>query len=196
MNMSAIRIYYHNAFKCEAVSISPGQFYVTDQDILIGTTLGSCVAACIRDRLSGIGGMNHFLLPYYGNDPGNADFESARYGAYAMDMLIKEVINLGAVKKNLEAKVFGGGNVSGYYSTLDIGKNNAKFVRQYLNEKSINITAEDLADFQGRTIYFSPRSGKVWVRKLAVVTPTILDMEKEYPNTIESDLLSGEMDMF
>ena len=192
--MTVVTLYYHQIFKCEAVNIFPGQFYVTDQDILICTILGSCVAACIRDRISGIGGMNHFILPFIGSDPNNPASESARYGAYAMESLVNEVIKLGAIRKNLEAKVFGGGNVSRNYTNFNIGKNNVNFVREYLRNEGIRITAEDLADIQGRKVYFFPRSGKVFVKKMAIITPSILNIEKEYTDSMKVETLSDKID--
>lgn len=196
MNMTAVTVYYDNVFKCEAVNISPGQFYVTDQDILIGTTLGSCVAACIRDRVSGIGGMNHFMLPSRGDGSNNPASESARYGAYAMELLVNQVIKMGALRKNLEAKVFGGGNVSQTYTTLNIGENNVRFVREYLRNEEIIITSEDIAEFQGRKVYFFPRTGKVLVKKLAIVTPSILNSERGYAESLKSAILTGEIGLF
>jgi chemotaxis protein CheD len=99
---------YDPHLRIAAVKVQPGEFYATDRDEPIVTVLGSCVAACLRDRESGIGGMNHFMLPTSGSDVGGPASASARYGVNAMELLINELIRLGARRRNLEAKVFGG----------------------------------------------------------------------------------------
>ena len=103
--------YFDNHFKLEAVKILPGEFYATSDDTMIVTVLGSCVSVCLSDPQNNIRGMNHFLLP---NDQSQRDSlisESARYGGYAMEVLINQMLKLGAKRNNLVAKVFGGGNV-------------------------------------------------------------------------------------
>ena len=107
----ATNFYFDKNFNSQAVKLLPGEYYVTDKDMLLVTVLGSCVAACIRDCQSGIGGMNHFMLPEGGGDAGSPLNASARYGTYAMGILINQLLKLGARRSNLEAKVFGGGNV-------------------------------------------------------------------------------------
>src|SRR5919107_5888469 len=107
----ATNVYYDRTFDCDAAKILPGEYYYTCKDMLIVTVLGSCVAACIRDRVSGIGGMNHFMLPDGGDSDNPLISASARYGTFAMEVLINELLKNGARRENLEAKVFGGGNV-------------------------------------------------------------------------------------
>jgi len=194
--MTTLKVYYDEVFKCEAVKVLPGQFYVTDRDMLICTTLGSCVAACIRDRVSGIGGMNHFMLPYNNVEQNNLASESARYGVYAMELLLNQVIKMGAVRRNLEAKVFGGGNLSQNFTRLNIGDRNSNFVREYLRNEDIIITAEDLAHCQGRKVYFFPHTGKVLVQKLTIVASSILNVERDYAKTIKYDIPTGNIDLF
>ena len=101
--------YHDKAFGCEAVKILPGEYFATDGDMALVTVLGSCVAACLRDPVAGVGGMNHFMLPR--DDTSGALSRSARYGAYAMEVLINQLMRMGARRERLEAKVFGGGNV-------------------------------------------------------------------------------------
>ena len=102
--------YFDKNFDAEAAKILPGEYFVTSQGMLLVTVLGSCVAACIRDCDSGIGGMNHFMLPDDGGR-GESVGTSARYGTYAMEVLINHLLKLGARRHRLEAKVFGGGAV-------------------------------------------------------------------------------------
>ncbi|MFZ4700209.1 MAG: chemoreceptor glutamine deamidase CheD [Candidatus Methylumidiphilus sp.] len=184
--MLASRLYYDSSFHCEAVKILPGEYYVTNKAMLIGTVLGSCVSACIRDRVSGIGGMNHFMLPDAGSDQNNPISASARYGAYAMELLVNQLMKMGAVRKNLEAKVFGGGNVLSNLSVMNIGDRNANFVRKYLNNEDIRIVGEDLHDCHARKVYYFPSTGRVMVKKIEIVASSIINMEKDYYESIKT----------
>lgn len=157
--------YYDNHFKIDAVKILPGEYYATARPMLIVTVLGSCVAACIRDKVSGIGGMNHFMLPST-NDFEPAINTSTRYGTYAMEVLINQLLEMGAQRKNLEAKIFGGGNLLKSFTIAKVGESNAEFVRNYLKREHIPIVANDLLDIYPRKIYFFPDQGTVKVKKL------------------------------
>ena len=117
----ANNVYYDRTFDRDAAKILPGEYYFTCKDMLIVTVLGSCVAACIRDRVTGIGGMNHFMLPA-GGDPDSPVSASMRYGTYAMEVLINELLKSGARRENLEAKVFGGGNVLAGFTSINVGR--------------------------------------------------------------------------
>jgi chemotaxis protein CheD len=193
----ATNLYFDRTFDCEAAKILPGEYYFSNKDMVIVTVLGSCVSACIRDRVSGVGGMNHFMLP----DGGDADSPvsaSMRYGTYAMEILINELLKAGAKRENFEAKVFGGGNVLRGFTAINVGERNAKFVRDYLKMEHIRITAEDLIDIHPRKVYFFPHTGKVLVKKLKVVhNETLTQREIEYANKLKKDNLGGgEIDLF
>lgn len=173
--------YYDRHFEREAVKILPGEYFATKGDTLIVTVLGSCVSACIRDRMTGIAGMNHFLLPNDGTNQENILSESARYGAYAMEILINHLIKLGARRENLEAKVFGGGNVLKGFTAINVGERNAEFVLDYLKLEKIPVVAKDLLDNFPRKVYFFPDTGKVMVRKIkSLHNNTIMDRESAY----------------
>ena len=101
----ATNVYYDRTFDCDAAKILPGEYYYTGQDMVIVTVLGSCVSACIRDRVTGLGGMNHFMLPD-GGDSNSPVSASMRYGTYAMEVLINELLKSGARRENLEAIAF------------------------------------------------------------------------------------------
>ena len=105
--------YFDPHFKVDTAKILPGEYYATNKDMALVTVLGSCVSACLRDRESGIGGMNHFMLPDEGKLVGSHGNISAggRYGVHAMELLINQILKLGGRRDRLEAKVFGGGNV-------------------------------------------------------------------------------------
>jgi len=155
--------YLDPRFRLPAAKLLPTQHLVVEDDTLLVTVLGSCVAACLRDPILRLGGMNHFLLP--DGDPNVGD--STRYGAHAMEVLINELLQHGAARKRLQAKVFGGGNVlQGFAHTL-IGSRNAEFVLRYLDAEKIPVIAQDLRGIHPRKVYFFPNTGKVMVQRLA-----------------------------
>jgi chemotaxis protein CheD len=155
--------FYDARFKCEAVRVLPGEYFVPDADMLIVTTLGSCVATCLWDRDARIGGLNHFTLP-------EGTGESVRCGTYAMEMLIDQMLKRGASRPSLEAKVFGGGQIigaaSGTGSTLNVGERNTSFVLDYLKAAHITVVSRDVLGPHSRKVCFLPASGKVVVKRL------------------------------
>lgn len=188
--------YYDRHFEREAVKILPGEYFATQSDTMIVTVLGSCVSVCLRDPFTKIAGMNHFLLP---NDGGSQDVlsESARYGVYAMDILINHLLKLGASRYRLEAKVFGGGNVLKGFTQTNVGERNAEFVVEYLKTENIPILASDLLDQYPRKVYFFPDSGKVLVRKIkSLHNTTIMDRESAYRLAIKNTNGSGDVELF
>lgn len=189
--------YFDTQFNIDAAKILPGEYYVTSRDMLLVTVLGSCVGACIRDRISGIGGMNHFMLPHGGQDENSPLSTSARYGSYAMEVLINQLLKLGAKRNNLEAKVFGGGNVLRGFTVANIGQRNANYVLAYLEMENIRVVSQDMLDIYPRKVYFFPQSGKVLVKKLkSAHNDTIIEREKEYSSRLEHAKVEGEVDLF
>ncbi|WP_322052504.1 chemoreceptor glutamine deamidase CheD [Paraburkholderia bannensis] len=179
--MSAARLpiatnrYFDTHFHRPGVKLLPNEFFTTNEDMVLVTVLGSCVAACIQDRTAGIGGMNHFMLPDDGADAAHtlhAASDAMRYGAYAMEMLINELIKAGGRRERFEAKVFGGAAVLAGMTTMNIGDRNSAFVRRYLATESIRITAEDLQGSHPRKVAFLPRTGQVMVKKLRLSQET------------------------
>ena len=188
-------VYVDSSFNIEAAKITPGEYFVTRRDMVIVTVLGSCVSACIRDPVTQIGGMNHFMLPARGDSPDYPLSPSARYGAYAMEVLINQLIKLGAKRENLEAKVFGAGKVLA--GAGDVGQRNAHFVREYLKLEKIRLTAEDLGDIYPRKVYFFPHTGRVLVKQLrAISSRTVITSEDAYSRRLESTALGGDVDLF
>jgi chemotaxis protein CheD len=188
-------LYTDREFKTAAAKIGPGEYYVTQRDILIVTVLGSCVSACIRDPLTQIGGMNHFMLPEHGGDPNSPLSGSARYGAYAMEVLINKLIGLGAHRDRLEAKLFGAGQIVAGMS--DIGRRNAAFAQEYLRRESIPVIAEDLCNPHPSKVYFFPHTGRVLVKWLkSLKNNTILTREQVYAQRLEKLPVRGEADLF
>jgi chemotaxis protein CheD len=194
----AEHIYFDRCFQTEAAKIVPGEYFCTQKDMLIVTVLGSCVAACIRDSVSGAGGMNHFMLPDAAVGSGEGLVSpSMRYGSYAMEILIDGLLKMGARKENLEAKVFGGGKVLPAVGSANVGERNACFVREYLHAEGIPILAEDLNGAHPRKVYFFPRTGKVLVKKLRELkNGTVMSRESDYANYLRETDVSGEVELF
>jgi chemotaxis protein CheD len=159
--------FYDAFFKNDAVKILPGEYFVHHEDILIMTTLGSCIAACLWDREARVGGMNHFMLP-----AGEAD--SGRYGSFAMELLINEMMKRGATRSTMEAKVFGGGQIIEGMTTMNIGERNTAFVIDYLKTERIPIMSKDVLDIYPRKVCFLPASGKAMVKRLAATNVAAL----------------------
>lgn len=152
--------YYDAHFKNAAVKILPGEYFVDGEDLLVQTTLGSCIAACLWDRVAKVGGMNHFMLPEGAGDSG-------RYGSFAMELLINEMMKRGANKGRMEAKIFGGGAVISGMNTINVGERNTNFVIDYLKTERIPIVSKDVMDVYPRKVCFLPASGKAMVKRLA-----------------------------
>ncbi|HSI47151.1 MAG TPA: chemoreceptor glutamine deamidase CheD [Ideonella sp.] len=152
--------FYDAHFKNEAVKILPGEYFVDNEDLLVMTTLGSCIAACLWDRNAKVGGMNHFMLPDGAGDSG-------RYGSYAMELLINEMMKRGASRLTMEAKVFGGGAVISGMNSINVGERNTKFVIDFLATERIPIVSKDVMDIYPRKVCFLPYSGKAMVKRLA-----------------------------
>lgn len=188
--------YYDRHFQADAVKILPGEYFVTARDLVIVTVLGSCVSACIRDREKNIGGMNHFMLADCATC-GDLLSASARYGAFAMEILINHLLKLGARRGALEAKVFGGGRVMASLSSSQVGDKNARFVRHYLKNEGIPLVAEDLLDIHPRKVYYFPASGRVLVKKLVRVhNETIALREREYAESLQAGSVAGDVELF
>jgi chemotaxis protein CheD len=194
-NIAAARHrFYDTANSQWLVKIFPGEFYVTPKsDEVLVTVLGSCVSACIRDPRTGIGGMNHFMLPE--GDGGSWNGQSARYGNFAMEKLINELIKNGCPRERMEVKVFGGGNVID--STSAIGSKNAEFVMSFLDSEGIKCAAQDLGGANPRRIQYQPSTGKV-VRRMLQINESVLIAreEKNYASRLTSKPTAGDIELF
>lgn len=187
--------YYDRNFQRNAAKILPGEYFVSESGMLLVTVLGSCVAACIRDSDSGVGGMNHFMLP---DDGGRETVgTSARYGTYAMEVLINHLLKLGARRNRLEAKVFGGGAVLSSLASSNVGARNAEFVLDYLKTEKIPVVAKDLLDSYPRKVYYFPDTGRVLVKKLhRVHNETLFSRESDYKNRLSGAKVEGDVELF
>ncbi len=166
------RTFLHDAaFGCDTVKILPGEYFVHDaDDLLLTTVLGSCVAACLVDRATRLGGMNHFMLP----DGGSA----GRFGAFAMELLINEMQKRGARRERLEAKIFGGGQVMRGFTSLNVGERNVCFVEQFLATERIPIVSRDVLGIHPRRVCLFPGSGRALCKKLAATQAEAIATEE------------------
>lgn len=190
------RRFYDAAAGTWMVKVFPGEFYVTDKaDETLVTVLGSCVAACIRDPRLGIGGMNHFMLPQGRSGGWGRDLESTRFGNFAMEKLINELMKMGCARESLEIKVFGGGNVT--ESNIAVGTDNAQFALRYLEAERLRCVAQDLGGRFPRRIHYSPATGRVVRRLLGRdASGAIARDELEHAKRLSARSPAGEIDLF
>lgn len=186
-------------FDQEIVTIHPGEFYATREDTVISTVLGSCVAVGLFDASTGIGGLNHFMLPDAMSENGLIASPQARYGMYAMELLINELMKLGLRKADMKAKVFGGGSVlkamNGAAARLP--RSNVDFAFEYLAKESIPVLASDVGGWRGRKIFFFPRTGKVLLKRIGRTLAELAEMEEEkYLGAIRSSPREGSITLF
>lgn len=168
------------------VHVGQGDHFVSsDPDVVLTTVLGSCVALCLTDPVAGVGGMNHFLLPE-GEMDGTA--ASRRYGAYAMEVLINDVLKAGGRRERLEAKLFGGGRM--FDSLSDVGAANAAFAERFMADEGIPVLGGSLGGFGGRRLHYWPVSGRARQRAVmdvAAVPP---------PKVTLPPVAAGDLELF
>jgi chemotaxis protein CheD len=182
-------------FPHEIVSILPGEYFVSQEPLIIQTVLGSCVSVCVRDPLLSIGGMNHFMLPVPCEGGVDSWGESARYGCHAMELLVNEILRRGGGRDRLEVKVFGGGKI--YDSSLDVGARNAVWVLEYLERERLKPIVADLRDVYPRKVYYFTESGRVLLKKIKRVrNRTIEERERRYHASLQQRRADGEVALF
>ncbi len=184
--------YHDHHFHQDAVKVLPGEYFVTADDLLVMTVLGSCIAACIWDPRVRVGGMNHFMLPEGGGDT------SGRYGSYAMELLINEMMKLGARREHMQAKVFGGGQVMHSFTTMNVGERNTAFVLEYLQTERIAVISKDVLDIHPRKVCYFPASGKAMVKRLAHSHPETLETQERKGSAaaVAKTTSGGSVDLF
>ncbi len=184
--------YFDHHFQFNAVKVLPGEYFVANENLVIMTVLGSCIAACLWDSRTRVGGMNHFMLP----DGDSADI-SGRYGSYAMELLINEMLKLGARRETLQAKIFGGAQVMHNFTTMNVGERNTSFVVNYLQTERIPIVSEDVLDIYPRKVVFFPASGKAMVKRLAHTHPeTLAEETRGNAANVAKTTAGGSVDLF
>ena len=194
-----IQRYWDPMHETFAAKLLPGEYYVTVAGEMICTVLGSCVSACVRDRVTGAGGMNHFMLPVdrsHGESSwADATSAATRYGNVAMEMLINDLLKTGARRTNLEFKLVGGGKVLA--AMTDVGLGNIEFVRAYMKTEGFRVVGEDLGDVYPRKVHYYPDSGRVRVKKLlSTRNDTIYARERTYLHKVTTAPQTGDVELF
>ena len=185
--------YADHHFQYDSVKVLPGEYFVATDDLVIMTVLGSCIAACLWDGKARAGGMNHFMLP-----DGDSSDGLGRYGSYAMELLINEMLKLGARRETMQAKVFGGAQVMAGFTTMNVGERNTQFVLDYLATERIPVVSQDVLDIHPRKVCFFPVTGKALVKRLAHSHPESLAVEERKGNaeTVAKSTAGGSVDLF
>jgi len=192
-------VYFDRDFDRNAVKLLPGEFFVSGDDIALSTVLGSCVSACMWDRVAKVGGMNHFMLPGSSSQPSSEPDPiglSGRYGVFAMEQLINELIKRGARKPNLEVKLFGGGAVLRNFTAINVGERNAEFVLDFLRTEGIRVASQDLLDVFARRVVFFPMTGRALCRKLPKVDDSVVSAEQQYTARLNTAKVGGDVELF
>ncbi len=172
-------LHYHNKFKRDVAIIHPGEYYATRDHTVISTVLGSCVAVALHDPRNRFSGLNHFMLPGRLGSNGYTGSDTGKYGVFAMEFLVNEMIKLGANKKDLIAKVFGGGHVlsNAVENGGSIPSSNVTFAFEYLKTEGISVETSDVGGTIARKIFVEPETFKVWLKR--ITGKLIVDVELE-----------------
>lgn len=196
---SNIKRYWDKQNNICAAKLLPGEYYVTKDDELITTVLGSCISACVRDPIAGIGGMNHFMLPESSEQRLQSGAEAVvgnatRYGNYAMEHLINTILSQGGKRKNLEVKLFGGGKI--IPSMSDVGLKNISFIMEYVDAEGLNLLGHDLGDIYPRKVNFYPKTGRARMKKIQDLhNETLVTREKSYRQSIKDVPVESEVEI-
>jgi len=193
-----IKRYWDKENNIVAAKILPGEYYVTTENEMVTTVLGSCIAACIRDSKLGIGGMNHFMLPETKVHQAKTEHvvgQAMRYGNYAMEHLINTILSHGGKRKNLEVKLFGGGKI---IATLgNTGQKNIEFVLEYVDTEALNLVSQDLGDIYPRKVNYFPMTGRVRMKKIKDLhSDAIAAQEKQYQSRLKEEPVESDIELF
>jgi chemotaxis protein CheD len=176
----------------EVVHIVQGEQFVTeDPNLCVATLLGSCVAACLRDPIASVGGMNHFLLP--GSDSPRGEAADLGIGVHAMELLVNAMLAHGARRERIEAKLFGGARVVAGLTA--VGEKNARFAEEFLRREGIQHVGGSLRGDAGRRLQYWPVSGRARQVFMASTAPELVARETK-PIIVPQAEDSGELDLF
>ncbi len=184
--------YFDIHFNSNIVTIHPGEYYSTNEDVYISTVLGSCVSIAFFDSEAGLGGLNHFMLPSSSESGGMSERDAGVFGDYAMELLLNEMYKKGAKKSRLSAKVFGGGNVinSGSRPVCMTGINNVNFALGFLDREKIPVLAQDVGGIFPRKIFVHPLTKKVYLKRIQNSQTSLAEVRKreaEYAQLLKEE---------
>ena len=188
--------YFHPQFRAHTLKVFLGHHMVSDRsDVMMVTTLGSCVAACIHDPATAIGGMNHFLLPEVPESEDGGAGAAARYGSVAMERLINELLSRGGRRDRLEVKLFGGAHV--IESSFAVGLQNARFALDYVRREGLKLVGQDLGGASARRIHYFPHSGRALRKMLRpeALSETV-NQELHFRSTLRQAPIEGDVELF
>jgi chemotaxis protein CheD len=180
--------------------ILPGEYFVTRNDEVITTVLGSCISACVRDPVLGCGGMNHFMLPEDVTNGSSSWLDPAvglatRYGSFAMESLINDLMKLGARRDRLEVKLAGGGRILA--SMTDVGARNIEFARHWLSLEGLKVAGEDVGESHARRVQYFPVTGRVRMFRLRNLdNGAVVSREKQYQSTLREKPVDNDVELF
>lgn len=195
-----IKRFYDKKNNALIAKILPGEYYVTKQNEIIATVLGSCVSVCIRDKKNGIGAMNHFMLPEAQGEKkskwtASPVDQSARYGTYAMEHMINDLIKHGGKRNNFEIKMCGAGRIIS--SMADVGAKNIAFIKKFLHNEGYDVLSEDLGDIYPRKVRYCPMTGKLLIKKMeSMHNDRVVAQEEKLKHQICTDSSSGGIELF
>ena len=192
-----IRRVRDSRFPHEIASILPGEYFVSREPMVVYTVLGSCISACVRDPVAGVGGMNHFMLPApTEHQSGDAwGGESTRYGSFAMEQLINGILKRGGQKERLEVKLFGAGKI--YDGKIDVGARNAEWALNYTKIEGLSVVGSDLGDVYPRKVYYFTDSGRVLMKRIQrIKNDTIFDREVQYQKQLAREQADSNVTLF
>jgi len=174
-----INRYWDKDTGLSTAKILPGEFYVTAH----------------RDPKAGIGGMNHFMLPLSNTASSSQQADAARYGNFAMEQMINDILRNGGSRDRLEIKIFGGGRVM--KGVTDVGKKNINFVKEYIELEKLKLLAEDVGGNYPRKVMYQPKTGKVKMKKLLNQhNKTVESRDQSYFARISHQKNEGEIELF
>ncbi|TAD90209.1 MAG: chemoreceptor glutamine deamidase CheD [Alphaproteobacteria bacterium] len=193
---SVVHRYWNAELGAHIVKVLPGEHYVTrNTDEVISTVLGSCVAACMRDPVAGVGGINHFMLPGEAGDAWGSANRSLRYGHVAMERLINDLLSAGARRERLETKLFGGANMA--RMRMQIGDANVQFAHAFLSAEGLPVLAEDVGGHAARRILYFPATGRVMMQALRREPDLrIFNSERFYRAALAQRDTDGSVELF
>jgi len=189
-----MRKFFDNRIQRNVILINAGEYYISTDNEVISTLLGSCISACLYDRITGFGGMNHFMLPerakniditHLNRSDINHSYELMRYGVTAMGVLISDMQKKGVKRENITAKIFGGGMIINMSkNNHGVGWSNIQFIRSYLEKERIPIEAENTGEHIGRKVLFDTADNSVTVKHIAI--DSVAETEKQYLERINT----------
>ena len=187
---TAATVHYPPTELEKEVTIFIGGVHAADHPQVVKTLLGSCISVCLFDPVTGVGGMNHFMLPHGGEN--GARSELTRFGVHAMDCLIGAMLKLGGDRRRFVAKFFGGAHVlDTLESEAGVPQRNIAFIRRFLADEGFRILSEDVGGYQPRHVRFYTSTGRALVKRVHGTRATARLLSQERQRTAQPPTYGG-----